>query len=123
MKMKVEAMLQAHEALGRMAGQKMPARAAYWVSRLSAKLRVEYGVAEDKRRELVRKHGVEDEKKNVRVLPEKMPDFMADWQPIAESEIEVEVQPIRLEVFGGADLAPRDLEALDGLVNDEAVPA
>jgi hypothetical protein len=118
MKLTVNQVLDAQAALQRMGAVKMPPRAAYWVSRLTAKLHPEWKVAEQKRQELVRKHG-EQRDTMIMVPPAKMADYVAEWDPIGNEPIEVEVQPVRLEVFGECALAPADLIALGDLVVDE----
>lgn len=123
MKMKVQQMLDAVDVLRVLRDKTMPPRAAYWVSRLLAKLQVDWKTAEEKRRELVKKHGVEDDKKNIVVPKDKVLAFLEEWRPIAEEEIELDVQPIRLEVFGAFEISPSIFDALGELVVDETVAA
>lgn len=105
---------------------KMPARAAYWVARLLAKLEPEYNAAEGQRVALIQKHGqaIKDKEGNAtaafQVLPENLADFRAEWDPVADETIDIDVQPIALDVFGQTELDPAQLLALGDFVVESA---
>lgn len=120
MKFKPLELVTAYRALAALSKQKIPARASYWVSRLIIKLEPEYIAIENKRVELIKKHGVMDEKGNFKVGPEKLEAFSAEFDPITKDEIEVAVEPINIAVFGDANIAPADFVALDKLLVQEA---
>lgn len=118
-KVTVNELLNVYGALQSLALQKLPARAAYWVSRLLVKLDGEYRAAEGKRVELIKKHGGPDKDSGgFRVPDDKMPAFLEEWNPIAQGEIEIETQAMKIEVFDGAHIEPAVFAALDKLMTE-----
>ena len=116
-KMRAGELIDMYQALERIAQQKVPARAAYWVSRLMVKLRPEFEAFDAQHNAMAIKHGKDMGNGQFKVQPgESMQAFLAEYQPVAETEIEVDVQPIKIEVFGEAELAPADLMCIDKLI-------
>lgn len=103
----------AYEAAGRLKAVPMPALAGYWLLRLQARLKVEYLPLYEKRAELIKKHGAEDKDGNWEVIGAgKIVAFMEEWAPIGNAELEVDVQKIKIEQLGTAQISPAQLAAL-----------
>lgn len=127
MKMKVQEMMDAYLCAVRLSQTELPFRASYWISRMIAKLMNEFEVAEKKRIELVKKHGVEKKKQQGdaevsegwAVPPEKIEEFRKEFDAISQDEIDVEVKALNISVFDGAKLKPADLVALDKLLIED----
>ncbi len=116
MKVKVHEMMAAYEALVRLSKKQLPARAAYWIVRLIAKMRSEYEAANGRRNDLIQKHGKHspDAGGTYRVQEgESMAAFIADFEPIIQEEIELDCPQIKIEVFGDSVILPTDILALD----------
>lgn len=98
---------------GRDKEKTIPAKASYRLSRLAHALRAEAQIIEEKRVALIHKHGAEkmktvgegEEAKEVPtgdwfVPPEKMADYLNEWNPVANEVIEVQAEPLPITVFG-----------------------
>lgn len=121
-RMKVGEMTNAYRALERIQGVPLPAKGAYWVGRLLNKLRDEFQTAEKVRSDLVVKYGAQmTDAQSYMVPPEKFAEFSAEYEPIAQAEIDVDAQPLRLAVLGESLIPAMDMAALDaaGLIVDE----
>lgn len=79
----------------------MPQIGKFRLARLHAKLKPEYDTAAAQYDALVVKHGdavIGDAGPTgaFRVTDEHMPEFTAEWRPIGDTEVEVDVEPLRI---------------------------
>jgi len=118
-KLTVNDLLAAKAAIARMVGLKMPGRAGYWLARLDAKLTPEWRVVEEKRMELVQKHGETDDKGTTKVPPEKLKDFIAEYNVIGGESIEVDLQPIWLSVLADCEIPVGDMMAIEMFIKED----
>lgn len=118
MKVKAGEVVEAVRALGNLSKVKMPAKAAYWVSRMSVKLAPEAQAIETQRVELVKKHGKTNDNGDSVVGPEGMSGFMSEFSVVLSEEIEIEVHTIKAETFGDANIEPSDLIAIDKFISE-----
>jgi hypothetical protein len=103
MRLKIRRLFDAVQALDAIIREKrpMPQLGKFRLARMHAKLLPEFVAANAQRDELIQKHGDRrEEDGQLWVPPARMVEFSAEWEPIAEHEVEVDIEPIRL-----ADLA------------------
>lgn len=81
----------------------MPQVAKYRLARMYGKLLAEFTPANAQRDDLVRKHGDDLGDGSFFVPPERMAEFNAEWLPIAEHVLDVDIEPIRLSALGTPD--------------------
>lgn len=123
MKLKVSQVIDATYALARIMNEKrqMPQRGKYWLARVHAKLLPEFNTAIAQRDAMITEYGCrqklldaegnETEGQGYMVPPDKMEEFTAAWQKIADEEIEVDVQPVSLSMFDLGDQTNGAVEA------------
>ena len=98
MKLKVHQVFGAMQALDAIIRDKrpMPQLGKFRLARMQAKLLPEFQTANAQRAELIRKYGQPRLDGQTEVTRENMALFNAEWEPIAEADVEVDVGPIRL---------------------------
>lgn len=84
----------------------MPQLGKFRLARMHTKLLAEFATANAQRDELIRKHGNAQSDGQFMVGADFMAEFAADWDPIADAEVDVDIEPIRL-----ADLVVADPDA------------
>lgn len=117
MKLKVGQVLAAFEAFGRVAGEKLPPKGAYWVARVIKRLEPEYAAAEGRRVALVKELGQEKDG-SLSVPPERMKDFLDRWGPVLSEEIEVDAPRLKLEHLGEVPLLGSDMLAIEPFIEE-----
>lgn len=118
----VQEVINAYDALLRLTAAtkgKIPAKGAYWLGRLAAKIEAEWKAANEQRIALIKEVGVEQEDKSIKVPDDKLTEFMAKWKSVADEVIELDAPRIKLAHFGDclADLG--DMIALAPFIDEE----
>jgi hypothetical protein len=117
LKMPVGQALNAHTALQKMLAAQFPAKQAFAISRNIARLGAcpDVPACEAARLAAIRNFGVPlPDGAGMTVPPERMAEFLAEFQPIAVAEIELDITPIPVAVLERApDMSPSDMMALE----------
>lgn len=119
MKMTVQEVMNAYGALRNLGALKMPAKAAYRVARLMAKLRPEAATVEERRTAIIRELGAADDANGGFRIDgaEKVADFHKRMSEILAEEIDLPgVEPIPFDQFGEMDLSPQDIADMGSLI-------
>lgn len=106
--------LVALQALQKLAGANFPAMLAFQIAKAIATLTADTNVVaiDRTRHAMAKKHGVEHNGV-LTVPPEKMPGFIAEYAPVADALIEVEVTPLPFSILEHApEMTPAELMAL-----------
>jgi hypothetical protein len=100
MKLKISRVFDAMQALNAIIGEKrpIPQMGKFRLARMHAKLLPEFVTANAQREELITRHsqGAMNTDGQVWVPPERLSEFNAEWEPIAETEIDVDIAPVRI---------------------------
>lgn len=89
---------------------KLPIKASYRVMRLLDKLQPELKIYENKRNELVKEFGEEQENGEVRVVdPKKLEEFQKKIIELLDIEVDVDFEKLKLDELGDVIIAPKDL--------------
>jgi hypothetical protein len=126
MKIKVHRLMDATVALANIINAKrpMPQVGKFRLARLHAKLTTEFDIANQQRNEMIIAYGVRrDDGDGYGVPKDKIEEFTAAWQKIADQEVSIEVDPIPLAAFdlgAGVDgaIEAAELLALGELVTE-----
>jgi hypothetical protein len=97
--------------------KKIPAIAAYRMSRLFKKLEPEFLIVEERRVALVKEFAVEKDG-NYEVPPEKVVAFSEKYAPILAEKVEIDVKPLKLSEFEHFTTSAGDMIALDKLIEE-----
>lgn len=105
-------------ALGKMFTVEYPGKHSFAINRNLARLRNDPTVAacEMTRVGLIHKLGVQREDGNFTIPPNsaKLAEFIAEFQPVAETEVEIDVVPISTDALNFAPkMFPEEMGALD----------
>ena len=93
--------------------KEIPIKAAWKLNRLVKAFDKELGEIEEFRIGLVQKLGEEGEGGNIQVPKEKMNDFIAEFNELLNTTIEVEFEAIDIDVFGEMNVSAKDLMVLE----------
>ena len=116
------------EGLSEILEKELPVKPSYWLSRIAIKLDSELKAFEGARVKLVIKHAKKDEKGNPIVLKDKsgkptrnydvtdMDAFNKEYDELAEQEIEININPIKLDTLGDINLKPVILAKLEKII-------
>lgn len=95
--------------------KELPLKVSWRLNKLVKAFDKELQGIEDGRVSLVKKYGVEDDTKNVRVPEDKMPSFIQEFNEFLSEEVEFEFEPISVDVIGDVNISAKDLMVLDKL--------
>lgn len=119
---KLQDIINAAPALERIGESKLPAKAAWRVSRLLSKLLTEHRAYMKIRLDKFKEHGeTKDAGQTYTVPVEKMPTLNAELEALLAEKVKVDYDPIPLALFGDAPLAPADLVAVEKFVCEDQV--
>ena len=107
--------LVALQALQKLAGANFPAMEAFQIAKAIATLNADTNVVaiDRTRHAMAKKHGVEKDGM-LSVPPEKMPAFLAEYGPVADASIEVDLAPLPFSILEHApEMTPAELMALE----------
>lgn len=113
MKIKVRDLYAINSVMQRVAMQPMEAAAAFKIGRILRKISEPVSDAEAQRMSLLRKYGYTDGQQFT-VPPERMEEFLSEFNPVLDTEVEVDVAPVPASLF--PDLSPAEAAALDLIV-------
>lgn len=126
-------LVDAEEALARMARLQLPLKVGYHVSKLAKLVRVETAHFQEKRTDLIKQLGDRREPTKAeaslgqteiyQVKRENNAEFKKKMDELAAIEVEIAWRPLRLNDLGDVCLAPADIILLDVLAFYEDLPA
>ena len=99
--------------LGGLIDKEIPIKTAWKLNRLIKAFDKELGEIEEFRVGLVQKLGVADEDGAVTVGEEQMEQFVTEFNELLNTEIDVEFEPISVEVFGEVAVSAKDMMILE----------
>ncbi len=110
MKLKLSQVVGSVESLKALLETKVPAKTAYWLSKLiNNQIERELKAFNVARDNLIKEHGTEDEDKSVSVKEGKMGEYNEKLVELLETEIEVEWNPLKIEDLGDIKIEPKNL--------------
>lgn len=107
MMLKVQTVFDATQVLATIINENrhMPTKGKYRVARMHAKLFPEFTTANDQRSEKILSYEHRNEADQPSVPDDKMPEFIAWWKEVASEEIEVNVEPIPIDLLDNISYA------------------
>lgn len=123
-KVKLNKLWNSQKALGALNIIKdLPIKTSYWIGKNTKKISREIELIEEKRRDLVKKYGTENEKKETAVPQEKMEEFSKEFYDLLDTEIEVDLRLFNIEEFTGkSGLTGQNMLQLDFLFEEVEEP-
>lgn len=125
MRIKVTQLLSAKPALTKLSEARLQTRGAYRVMRLIKALNPEFEAIEETRMKIVRESCELDPSGNPLADQDGFvifkagvtrEDFLAKNRELADSEIDVDVEPVRIALIDGVELSPIEMMALDPFI-------
>jgi len=110
MKLKLSTIVNSVENLKALQTKEMPIKVSYKIKRLIDKLAPILKAYEEKRTELIKEYGEEQEDKTLSVTdPEKLKIFFEKLNEVLEIEEEIDFEPIKIEEMGNVVVSPNQL--------------
>jgi len=106
----------------------LPVKPSYWLARIGNKINSEQKVFETARMNLIKKHAKKDKDGKPLVIKDRdgkptnnfdVPDieaFNKDFEELTEQEIEINIDPIKLEALGNIKIKPVILAKLEKII-------
>lgn len=127
MKVKIADIINGTEVLRKLSQADFKAKTAWQIARLLKAAETEVQGFQEARDSLVNKYGeknengelVVDEKKNYKFEPENLEAFVAEFNDLVESEVEINANKLKLEQIlesEKADFTPSDMVALEPFI-------
>ena len=108
-------------SLSKLAGQDLPIKSSYWLSRLAKAAEAEMKTLEDARIKLVKRLGEDDGAGNYSIPADAMEAFTAEMAELLDVSVELPGDKIKLDSLGDSvRLSAIDLINLDWLFTAEA---
>jgi hypothetical protein len=110
------------EPLKRLTAQRLPVAVAYKVAQLKRKIMTEVALVDSQRTELVKQHGIEDDRGNFSCRPDSsgFPQFIEDLRTLFEQTVKLnDIEKVLLpQVVNGQQLViePEDIITLERIV-------
>lgn len=93
--------------------KEIPIKAAWKLNRLIKGFDKELGEIEEFRVSLVQKLGVMGDNGQVSVPQEKMEQFITEFNELLNQEVDVEFEPVDIDIFGDLNVSAKDLMVLE----------
>ena len=123
-KLKLSALIDAHQALKRIGACKIDALAAYKVSMLMVKAREPLAAYDEARNKMLAELGKsEDGGATFNIPPENVGPVNAQLKALQDSEVEIDAEPIPMSRFAGRELSPDDLAVAHVFFTEDAAQA
>ena len=112
---------QVEESLKKLLNKELPLAAAYLLSKTVKTIEEELAGIEDTRKKLVSKYGVKVEGDGrIVVPPDKMPEFLKEFDLLLDTDLELNYSPIPLKTFGTKlELSAVDLVNLHRFIKED----
>jgi hypothetical protein len=118
MEMKLVDIQRAKPALTKILNANLPIKVAFRLGRLAKEVDKVLVEIEDIRSKLVQKYGSTTEQ-GVSVKPENIAKFQEEFSSfLSEESIDLDVEPIKLDLLGDLELTPLDVVSLDFLLEE-----
>lgn len=126
-KVKISALIDSISTLQKLAQKDFKAKLAWSIARLLKAAEAEIQSFNETRMDLIRKYGekddngelITDEKGNCTLIKDKVQDFNAELNELLASEIEINANPINIEMLEDLDFTPADMSVLEPFVEFE----
>jgi hypothetical protein len=118
MEVQIKDLLSANESLRLIAKKELPVKCSYRLMRLANKISSELKVFNTNRLELLKKYG-EKVKGGFKIKPENSENFEKDIETLLDEKLNLDVEPILLEVFGDIKTSLGDMLGLDKFIRGE----
>ncbi len=126
-KVKIADIINGTEVLRKLSQADFKAKTAWQIARLLKSTEAEIQGFQEAREALVNKYGeknengelVVDEKKNYKFMPENLEAFVAEFNDLVESEVEINANKLKIEQIleaEKADFSPSDMVALEPFI-------
>lgn len=118
-KIKLSQLVSSAESLGRLGGQPLPARQAFLLGKTLKAVNSELESYNATRLETCKRFGTEDKKKGQFEIPEEnLEAFNKEFQDLLNTEVELNVDKLKLADLGNANLSGSDVVVLDWLIEE-----
>lgn len=104
MELTLEKLRDACAAIAAIAKVELPVRVSFQLARFHRLASGDLQTLEEKRIELVKKYGKQDAKGNYSVPDDQVAAFTADFNQLLQAKVNIDFQPIALEVLDGCKL-------------------
>jgi hypothetical protein len=126
-KVKISELIDSISTLQKLAQKDFKAKLAWSIARLLKAAEAEIQSFNDTRMDLIRKYGekddngelITDEKGNCTLIKDKVQDFNAELNELLASEIEINANPINIEMLEDLDFTPAEMSVLEPFVEFE----
>jgi hypothetical protein len=126
-KVKISELIDSISTLQKLAQKDFKAKLAWSIARLLKAAEAEIQSFNDTRMDLIRKYGekddngelITDEKGNCTLVKDKVQDFNAELNELLASEIEINANPINIEMLEDLDFTPAEMSVLEPFVEFE----
>ena len=126
-KVKISELIDSISTLQKLAQKDFKAKLAWSIARLLKAAETEIQSFNETRMDLIRKYGekddngelITDEKGNCTLVKDKVQDFNAELNELLASEIEINANPINIEMLEDLDFTPADMSVLEPFVEFE----
>lgn len=107
MKFKVQKLLEIKQALKEFENKPLPSRLSYWLGRIEDKINPSVSRFEKLRNDLIiKKYGTKKEGTYLFTVPkENADDFIKEIKELEAEEEDIEIKPLRLELFDGLEVS------------------
>jgi hypothetical protein len=105
---KLEQIINGVESLKELQEVKLPVKISYRIARLVVKLQPELTVYENKRNELIKELGTEQENGDFKITdPEKLKTFTEKMKELWDMEVEIDWELLKIDDLGDIVVAPK----------------
>lgn len=109
------------EGLNAILAKELSIKPAYWFGKLGKKLHKEFTEFEENRVKLAKKHALKDENgqpviENNKYKFADIESFNAEFKELAETEIEIDFNPVSLEQLGDVKISPIVMMGLEKFI-------
>jgi hypothetical protein len=106
MKVKLLELINSQKELERLGKKQLPVKSAYWIKRITDKVYHELDLFYKQRKEIIEKYQTEEGEKGKKIPKEYVEKADKEINELAEIEIEIDINKIKIEDLGEVNIEP-----------------
>jgi hypothetical protein len=119
MKITLRQIVEAMPAIKKLVSTDLPAKLRFRASIFSQRLQEIYLAYEEQRINLIKKHGIKNEKDDYEVMPEQFPEFAKEYNELIDEEREIQEEDLPNDIWEKVTMSVNDENAIKPFLKKE----
>jgi hypothetical protein len=99
----------------------IPFKVQYWLNKNIHSIQNSIDPLEKRKIELIKQYGVKDIEKNIYTAPVANEEFNKKWEELAETEVEIFINPIEIKLFENIKINRNEIKAIEYMICEDKI--